>query len=253
MVSKSKNTVFCYVSFFSTLSIRIGSLIILLVSLGCDTTYRSLSLQRGVPNEFLLTTNDPLAIPPVYDLKPPHTVPLPTQADQESSNDSTQTASQTLFGTETEPQEDGSSLSTEADSSLLPSQDSSSQDSSSQESPSQESPSQDSSSQESSSQDSPSQESPSQEQTAQDLLSTGERNLLIKTGVERIQPNIRQVINEEARDLIEANQSWITQLIFWENQEFLYPIIDPQQEAERIRQNTQQDQSNESPSNTRIP
>ena len=242
----SKNNPFCCVSLFSTLSRGIGILIILLGIWGCDNTYRTLSLRRGVPNEFIVTTTDPLTIPPIYDLKPPRTVPSPTQVDQENNNDSTQTASDTLFDTEADQQEETSSIPVDQqeDTSSIPA-DQQEEISSIPADQQEETSSIPADQQEETSSiqnaDSPS----SQEPTSQELFSRGERNLLIQVGAERIQPNIRQVINEEARALIDAHQSWIDQLIFWENPSFPYPVIDPQQEAERIRQNTQQEQSND--------
>jgi hypothetical protein len=37
----------------------------------CDTIGQALGMQRTVPDEKAVTTNDPLSLPPEFDLKPP--------------------------------------------------------------------------------------------------------------------------------------------------------------------------------------
>ena len=45
----------------------------MMVLSGCDNVRNVLSFPRGGPDEFSVTTNQPLVIPPDYDLRPPTT------------------------------------------------------------------------------------------------------------------------------------------------------------------------------------
>ena len=67
--------------------------------------------------------------------------------------------------------------------------------------------------------------------------SGGESALLAQAGVARIQPGIRDIVNQEASVLAEADRTFVDRLIFWRKPEEPGVVIDPQREAQRLREN----------------
>jgi hypothetical protein len=68
-------------------------------------------------------------------------------------------------------------------------------------------------------------------------LTPGEQALLLSAGADRTEPNIRQLINQETSEINEADETFITKLIFWYEPEPPGVIVDPDAEARRLREN----------------
>jgi len=64
----------------------------------------------------------------------------------------------------------------------------------------------------------------------------GERALLSRAAVDKAQPDIRRVINEENAILAADDQSFVDQLMFWREKEPPGQIVDPQKEAQRVQE-----------------
>lgn len=67
--------------------------------------------------------------------------------------------------------------------------------------------------------------------------SVGETALLRQAGAQNADPNIRQLVNSEYTQLAEKDNSFTDRLIFWQKQQQPGEVIDPQKEAQRLRQN----------------
>lgn len=65
----------------------------------------------------------------------------------------------------------------------------------------------------------------------------GEAALLKQAGFGSADPNIRQVVNQENTRLLEADRSFTDRLIFWRAPEPPGVVVDPQKEAQRLREN----------------
>ena len=64
-----------------------------------------------------------------------------------------------------------------------------------------------------------------------------EAALLQQAGAARAQADIRAVVNQESNQLAEADKTFIDRLIFWRKPEEPGTVVDPQREAQRIREN----------------
>lgn len=70
-------------------------------------------------------------------------------------------------------------------------------------------------------------------------VTSGEQTLLMKAGIEKAEPNIRQVIDQEATSLIKESQHFVDRLVFWKNPEDPTAVeVDPTLETKRIQENT---------------
>jgi len=67
--------------------------------------------------------------------------------------------------------------------------------------------------------------------------SPGEAALLQNVGAVDVDPNIRQIIEEETASQVERDRSVVSRLVFWHEQEPYGVIVDPAAESERIQQN----------------
>ncbi len=67
--------------------------------------------------------------------------------------------------------------------------------------------------------------------------SGGESALLTQAGAARVQPGIRDIVNQEASVLADADRTFVDRLIFWRKPEEPGVVIDPQREAQRLREN----------------
>jgi hypothetical protein len=67
--------------------------------------------------------------------------------------------------------------------------------------------------------------------------SPGEVALLQQAGAARAQADIRAVVNQESNQLAAADKTFIDRLIFWRKPEEPGTVVDPQREAQRIREN----------------
>jgi hypothetical protein len=68
-------------------------------------------------------------------------------------------------------------------------------------------------------------------------LTAGEQALLKSAGADRSDPNIRELIDQETTAINAADESFITKLIFWYEQEPPGVVVDPDAEARRLREN----------------
>ncbi len=67
--------------------------------------------------------------------------------------------------------------------------------------------------------------------------SVGESALLAKVGAERANPNIRDVVDRESTVLAIADITLIDKLMFWRKPDDLSPVVDPERETQRMREN----------------
>jgi Protein of unknown function (DUF3035) len=67
--------------------------------------------------------------------------------------------------------------------------------------------------------------------------SAGELALLKQVGAATADPNIRRIVDQENTRLLEADRSFTDRLIFWQKPEAPGVVVDPQKEAQRLRQN----------------
>lgn len=77
------------------------------------------------------------------------------------------------------------------------------------------------------------------EQTAApiDSRSQGEQSLLKAAGVEKIDPNIRKVVDRETHELAAESESFVETLIFWREARDTSVIVDANGETKRLREN----------------
>jgi hypothetical protein len=68
-------------------------------------------------------------------------------------------------------------------------------------------------------------------------LSPGERRLLAKAGAGEVPEDIRQLVSREAERRVEANRTLVDKLIFWREPQPVGTVVDPTEEARRIREN----------------
>ncbi|GEO81734.1 hypothetical protein ROR02_18650 [Pararhodospirillum oryzae] len=69
--------------------------------------------------------------------------------------------------------------------------------------------------------------------------STGEAALLDKAGIDRVQPDIRAVVNREDSVLAEEERTFTDRLVFWRDTdpEAHGRVVDPEAELKRLREN----------------
>lgn len=64
----------------------------------------------------------------------------------------------------------------------------------------------------------------------------GEKALVAQAGSNGIDPSIRATVDQETTDLIVADRRWVDSLLFWRKQEEPFNVVDPQKEAQRLRE-----------------
>ena len=67
-------------------------------------------------------------------------------------------------------------------------------------------------------------------------LSKGERALLILTGANNANPEIRKLVDAKALDLFETDKSFTDKILFWQTKENIGVAVDPNKETKRIRE-----------------
>ena len=67
--------------------------------------------------------------------------------------------------------------------------------------------------------------------------SDGEVALLKQAGAGNIDPNIRQIVNQENSKLLESDRSFVDTLVFWKPPAEPGVVVDPTKEAQRLREN----------------
>ena len=75
---------------------------------------------------------------------------------------------------------------------------------------------------------------------ANETLTPGEEALLANAGADKADPRIRQVVNAESRSLVERDDSFVDDILFWKdgNTPPAEPMVDAPEEAKRIQENT---------------
>ncbi|NBC34306.1 MAG: DUF3035 domain-containing protein [Alphaproteobacteria bacterium] len=68
-------------------------------------------------------------------------------------------------------------------------------------------------------------------------VSRGEGVLLARAGTEDADPNIRRTVDEEAANLMRADESFVDRLMFWQESRPPGTVVDPQAEAQRLAGN----------------
>lgn len=68
-------------------------------------------------------------------------------------------------------------------------------------------------------------------------LSRGETALLSQAGTDRIDPDIRQLVNRESSELAQQDLSFTERLMFWDTPTPAGTVVNATEEAQRIRQN----------------
>lgn len=94
------------------------------------------------------------------------------------------------------------------------------------------------------------QEQSTQEQARQALLgntaprqvvppgaSPGEAALLGKVGAPRTDPRIRELVDRESTAIADADRTFFDRLVFWQKPPEPGQVVDPQREAQRLREN----------------
>jgi hypothetical protein len=67
--------------------------------------------------------------------------------------------------------------------------------------------------------------------------SVGEAALLAKVGSPRTDPRIRELVDRESVAMAEADRTFFDRLVFWQKPPEPGTVIDPQREAQRLREN----------------
>jgi hypothetical protein len=65
----------------------------------------------------------------------------------------------------------------------------------------------------------------------------GEQFLLAKAGADKSTPNIRRVVNEETTQMVEADDSFVDHLMFWQDKGPAGDTVNPGAETKRIKDN----------------
>ncbi len=71
----------------------------------------------------------------------------------------------------------------------------------------------------------------------EDGRTRGERALLRSAGADKIEPNIRQTVEQETEEINVSNEDFIDNLVFWREPEKPGEVIDAEAEAARLREN----------------
>lgn len=166
---------------------------------GCSSGVReTLGLEKkAAPDEFQVTTRQPLALPPNYQLRPPQpgAAPLETAV--------TQQAKQTLFGKE--PAAGANAAGAGAKGGLIPA--------------------------------SAGTAAAKADVPGFERRSAGEQALLSRAGASNADPNIRIIVDRDSQQIADANKTLIDEILFWRKQQEPGVIIDANKEAQRLQGN----------------
>ena len=70
-----------------------------------------------------------------------------------------------------------------------------------------------------------------------DGASPSEAALLAKIGATRSDPRIRETVDRESAALIDADRTFLDRIVFWRKPDEPGTVVDPQREAQRLREN----------------
>jgi hypothetical protein len=73
--------------------------------------------------------------------------------------------------------------------------------------------------------------------TANSGRSLGESSLLKAAGADEVEPNIRQIVDRETDRVNEESEDFINRLVFWRDSDPYGQVVDPGEEAKRLREN----------------
>lgn len=65
----------------------------------------------------------------------------------------------------------------------------------------------------------------------------GEQFLLAKSGADKANPDIRRVVNEETSNMVEANDSFVDKLMFWQDKAPPGDVVNAGAESKRLKDN----------------
>lgn len=166
---------------------------------GCGGTREALGLdKKPAPDEFQVTTRQPLALPPNYQLRPPQPGAQPLEAAV------TDQAKQTVFGRDpAQAQAQGLAIvpvgTRNAVAPPVPAN------------------------------------APAVPGFAR--RSAGEQALLTRAGASSADPNIRILVDRDSQQIADANKTLVDDLLFWRKPPEPGVMVDADKEAERLKQN----------------
>jgi hypothetical protein len=67
--------------------------------------------------------------------------------------------------------------------------------------------------------------------------SAGEAALLAKVGAPRSDPRIRETVDRESAAIVDADRTFLDRIVFWRKPDEPGTVVDPQREAQRLREN----------------
>ena len=73
--------------------------------------------------------------------------------------------------------------------------------------------------------------------TANSGRSLGESSLLKAAGADEVEPDIRQIVDRETDRVNEESEDFINRLVFWRDSDPYGKVVDPGEEAKRLREN----------------
>lgn len=73
--------------------------------------------------------------------------------------------------------------------------------------------------------------------TVPEGASASEAALLTKVGAPRSDPRIRETVDRESAALIDADRTFLDRIVFWRKPDAPGTVVDPEREAQRLREN----------------
>jgi hypothetical protein len=78
---------------------------------------------------------------------------------------------------------------------------------------------------------------PAARPAASPTASAGESALLAKVGASNTDPRIREMVNRDSVALADADRTFLDRIVFWKKPDPPGTVVDPQAEAQRLREN----------------
>lgn len=78
---------------------------------------------------------------------------------------------------------------------------------------------------------------PATRPAASPTASAGESALLAKVGASNTDPRIREMVNRDSVALADADRTFLDRIVFWKKPDAPGTVVDPQAEAQRLREN----------------
>jgi hypothetical protein len=179
----------------------LAACVLAVVLAGCENLKSELGLGKQSPDEFRVVSRAPLAIPPEFSLRPPK-----PGAPRPQTGTPTDQARNALFGAP-----DSSSGSQFAFDNIGAG--TGTGDTLAAGNPTATAP------------------------VEEEKITAGEKLLLNRAGAQNADPNIRTLVNRETDQIIEDDKNLVDLLVFWRSNQPTGDIVDPQKEADRLREN----------------